>query len=67
MILHIVAHENPLYTFRNKRQMLGHCDTRLLFDVYVPYVTNASRTDGKAFDSFDERASNDLKFNKKKP
>ncbi|MCL1139568.1 Arm DNA-binding domain-containing protein [Shewanella pneumatophori] len=46
-VLHIAAHENPLYV----SQMLGHSDTRLLFDVYAPYVANASRTDGNAFDS----------------
>ena len=44
-VLHIAAHENPLYI----SQMLGHSDTRLLFDVYAPYVANASRTDGSAF------------------
>jgi integrase len=45
-VLHIAAHENPLYI----SQMLGHSDTRLLFEVYAPYVANASRTDGNAFD-----------------
>ena len=50
-VLHIAAHENPLYRSRNNSQMLGHSDTRLLFDVYAPYVANASRTDGNAFDS----------------
>lgn len=44
-VLHIAAHENPLYI----SQMLGHSDTRLLFDVYAPYVANASRLDGSAF------------------
>ncbi|MBD1577397.1 site-specific integrase [Vibrio sp. S11_S32] len=44
-VLHIAAHENPLYI----SQMLGHSDTRLLFQVYAPYVANASRSDGKAF------------------
>jgi integrase len=44
-VLHIAAHENPLYI----SQMLGHSDTRLLFDVYAPYVANASRRDGSAF------------------
>ncbi|MCK7630221.1 site-specific integrase [Shewanella sp. JNE10-2] len=46
-VLHIAAHENPLYI----SQMLGHSDTRLLFDVYAPYVANASRLDGSAFES----------------
>lgn len=46
-VLHIAAHENPLYI----SQMLGHSDTRLLFEVYAPYVANASRLDGSAFDS----------------
>lgn len=45
-VLHIAALENPLYI----SQMLGHSDTRLLFDVYAPYVANASRNDGSAFD-----------------
>ena len=44
-VLHIAAHENPLYI----SHMLGHSDTRLLFDVYAPYVANASRQDGFAF------------------
>ncbi|WP_283628157.1 Arm DNA-binding domain-containing protein [Shewanella baltica] len=45
-VLHIAALENPLYI----SQMLGHSDTRLLFDVYAPYIANASRNDGSAFD-----------------
>lgn len=45
-VLHIAAHENPLYI----SQMPGHSDIRLLFDVYAPYVVNASRLDGSAFD-----------------
>lgn len=44
-VLHIAAHENPLYI----SHMLGHSDTRLLFEVYAPYVANASRQDGFAF------------------
>lgn len=44
-VLHIAAHENPLYI----SHMLGHSDTRLLFQVYAPYVANASRNDGSAF------------------
>ncbi len=44
-VLHIAAHENPLYV----SQMLGHSDTKLLFEIYAPYVANASRTDGTAF------------------
>ncbi|WP_242695323.1 DUF3596 domain-containing protein [Shewanella sp. 4t3-1-2LB] len=44
-VLHIAAHENPLYI----SQMLGHSDTKLLFNVYAPYVANASRQDGLAF------------------
>lgn len=44
-VLHIAAHENPLYI----SHMLGHSDTRLLFEVYAPYVANASRSDGSAF------------------
>ncbi|MGR5154510.1 tyrosine-type recombinase/integrase [Photobacterium swingsii] len=46
-VLHIAAHENPLYI----SHMLGHSDTRLLFEVYAPYVANASRSDGSAFDA----------------
>ncbi|MCL1106480.1 hypothetical protein [Shewanella algicola] len=45
-VLHIAALENPLYI----SQRLGHSDTRLLFDVYAPYVVNASRYDVNAFD-----------------
>ncbi|MDF2153117.1 DUF3596 domain-containing protein [Vibrio sp. CAU 1672] len=44
-VLHIAAHENPLYI----SHMLGHSDTRLLFNVYAPYIANASRQDGHAF------------------
>ncbi|MEJ2911780.1 hypothetical protein [Pseudoalteromonas sp. C12FD-1] len=44
-VLHIAAHENPLYI----SHMLGHSVTRLLFEVYAPYVANASRQDGFAF------------------
>ncbi|GEA52343.1 integrase [Vibrio inusitatus NBRC 102082] len=44
-VLHIAALENPLYI----SQMLGHSDTQLLFNVYAPYVANASRNDGSAF------------------
>lgn len=44
-VLHLAAHENPLYV----SQMLGHSNTRLLFDVYAPYVFNATRHDGSAF------------------
>ncbi|MFA0468570.1 integrase, partial [Vibrio breoganii] len=46
-VLHIAALENPLYI----SQMLGQSDTRLLFEVYAPYVANASQSDGSAFDS----------------
>lgn len=46
-VLLIPAHKNPLYVSR----MLGHSNTRLLFDVYAPYVANASRTNGNAFDA----------------
>ncbi|WP_413111955.1 tyrosine-type recombinase/integrase [Thaumasiovibrio sp. DFM-14] len=46
-VLHISAHENPLYI----SHMLGHSDTKLLFDVYAPYVANASRQDGIAFEA----------------
>jgi integrase len=42
---HIAANENALYI----SHMLGHSDTRLLFDVYAPYVANASRRDSNAF------------------
>lgn len=46
-VLHISAHENPLYI----SHMLGHSDTKLLFDVYAPYIMNAARQDGKSFDA----------------
>ncbi|MEZ9324210.1 tyrosine-type recombinase/integrase [Vibrio cyclitrophicus] len=44
-VLHIAAHENPLFISHK----LGHSDTKLLFEVYAPYVANASRQDGNAF------------------
>ncbi|WP_298441784.1 DUF3596 domain-containing protein [uncultured Ferrimonas sp.] len=44
-VLHMAAHENPLYI----SQMLGHSNTKMLFDIYAPYVINAARQDGKAF------------------
>lgn len=46
-VLHIAAHENPLYI----SHMLGHSNTKLLFEVYAPYIANASRQDGCAFDA----------------
>ncbi|PML92256.1 site-specific integrase [Vibrio breoganii] len=45
-VLHIAAHENPAYI----SQMLGHNNMRLLFDIYAPYVANASGSDGHAFE-----------------
>ncbi|WP_305461372.1 Arm DNA-binding domain-containing protein [Photobacterium leiognathi] len=44
-VLHLAAHENPLYV----SQLLGHSNTRLLFEIYAPYVFNAARNDGSAF------------------
>lgn len=44
-VLHLAAHENPLYV----SQLLGHSNTRLLFEIYAPYVFNAARIDGSAF------------------
>ncbi len=46
-VLHLAAHENPLFVSR----LLGHSSTRMLFDVYAPYVVNAARHDGGAFES----------------
>ncbi|GEA61984.1 hypothetical protein VCO01S_31770 [Vibrio comitans NBRC 102076] len=46
-VLHIAARENPLYI----SYMLGHSDTRLLIDVYAPYVSNTSVQNGKTFDN----------------
>jgi len=43
-VLHIAAHENPL----NIWHTLGHSDTKLLFEVYAPYVANAT---GVAFNA----------------
>ncbi len=51
VVLHIAAHENPLYV----SQMHGHSDTRLSFEIYAPYVANASRSDGSAFDELMKR------------
>lgn len=44
-ILHMAALENPVYISR----MLGHSNTKMLFDIYAPYVVNATSTDGAAF------------------
>lgn len=46
-VLHISAHENPLYI----SHMLGHSDSQLLFKVYASYVANTSRSDGSAFNA----------------
>ncbi len=43
--IYLAAHENPLYV----SQLLGHSNTRLLFEIYAPYVFNAARNDGSAF------------------
>lgn len=44
-VLHMAALENPVYISR----MLGHSNTKMLFDIYAPYVVNATGTDGSAF------------------
>ncbi len=44
-VTHLVAHENPLYI----SQLLGHSNTRLLFEIYAPYVFNTARHDGSTF------------------
>ena len=44
-VLHLAAHENSRYV----SQLLGHSNTKLLFEVCAPYVVNASRQDGSAF------------------
>ena len=46
-VLHLAAHENPLYVSR----LLGHSSTRMLYEVYAPYVINAARQDGSAFEA----------------
>ncbi|KHT61598.1 integrase [Photobacterium gaetbulicola] len=46
-VLHLAAHENPLYVSR----LLGHSSTQMLYEVYAPYVINAARKDGSAFDA----------------
>lgn len=45
-VLHLAAHENPLFVSR----LLGHSSTKMLYDVYAPYVIDATRTDGSAFE-----------------
>lgn len=45
-VLHLAAHENPLYVSR----LLGHSGTRMLYEVYAPYVQNAAGKDGSAFE-----------------
>lgn len=49
-VLHLAAHENPLYVSK----MLGHSSTKMLFEIYAPYVFNAARCDGSAFSSMME-------------
>lgn len=44
-VLHMAALENPVYISR----MLGHSNTKMLFDIYAPYVVNATGRDGSAF------------------
>lgn len=44
-VLHMAALENPVYISR----MLGHSNTKMLFDIYAPYVVNATGRDGTAF------------------
>ena len=46
-VLHLAAHENPLFVSR----LLGHSGTRMLFDVYAPFIPNAIQSDGSAFES----------------
>lgn len=45
-VLHLAAHENPLFVSR----LLGHSGTRMLYEVYAPYVQNAAGVDGCAFE-----------------
>ena len=53
-VLHLSAHESPLYV----AQLLGHCDAKLLFEVYAPYIKNAARQDGSAFEQLFQEKSN---------
>ncbi|MEW6996609.1 tyrosine-type recombinase/integrase [Colwelliaceae bacterium BS250] len=46
-VLHLAAHENPLFVSR----LLGHAGTKMLYEVYAPYVHNAARNDGSAFEA----------------
>jgi integrase len=46
-VLHLAAHENPLFVSR----LLGHAGTKMLYEVYAPYVYNAARNDGSAFEA----------------
>jgi len=46
-VLHLAAHENPLFVSR----LLGHSGTRMLFDVYAPFIPNAINSDGSAFEA----------------
>lgn len=45
-VLHLAAHENPLFV----SQKLGHSGTRMLYEVYAPYVQNITQHDGSAFE-----------------
>ena len=46
-VLHFAAHESPVFISR----MLGHSSCKLLFEVYAPYIHNAARQDGCAFEN----------------
>lgn len=46
-ILHLAARENPRYI----SQLLGHSNGQMLFQVYAPYVKNATQNDGEAFEA----------------
>ncbi|TRX57180.1 site-specific integrase [Thalassomonas sp. M1454] len=46
-VLHLAAHENPLFVSR----LLGHSGTRMLYDVYAPFIHNALDNDGSAFEA----------------
>ncbi len=55
-VLHLAAHENPLFV----SQLLGHSGTKMLYEVYAPYVHNAARSDGSAFEAMMRSPNNTI-------
>ncbi|MBK1652925.1 hypothetical protein CKO08_11940 [Halorhodospira halochloris] len=46
-VLHLAAGENPLFVSR----LLGHSSSKMLFERYAPFVSNALNDDGSSFEA----------------